>query len=236
MDLIPIQQQVINGEEVNSVDARALHQSLGNKKQFANWITYQITSLGLVKNEDYVLLNQKVKQTSEDDNRGGHNAKDYLFTLDIAKHIALASRTKEGKEIRAYFIEVEKKSHTQELMPQEAIMSLLTQMSEGINMMAKTQGHMLDRIEALENKQIEMQFLKPETYRRSNEERFVADTISVLKQEEGLTQTELLARLGKARDDKTARRWLHGYDGTFWKACINQSVLNAYSYSLITED
>jgi len=233
MDLIPIQQQVINGEEVNSVDARALHQSLGNKKQFANWITHQITSLGLVKNEDYVSFNQKVKR--EDTNLSSTRT-EYVLTLDIAKHIALASRTKEGKEIRAYFIEVEKKSHSQETMPEGAVMSLLTQMSESINIMAKNQGMIIDRIEALENKQIEMQPLKPEIYRRSNEERFVACVISVLKQEEGLTQTELLARLGKARDDKTARRWLRGYDGTFWKACINQSVLNAYSYSLITED
>ena len=185
----------------------------------------------LEENVDFISFTQKGERET-----GGTILKEYILTLDTAKHIAMMSRGEKAKEIRAYFIEVEKKYTEQNTMPQEAIMSLLTQMSESINMMAKTQGHMLDRIEALENKQIEMHPFSPEKYRRSNEERFVARVISVLKEEEGLTQTELLARMGKARDDKTARRWLHGYDGTFWKACINQSVLNAYSYSLITED
>lgn len=142
-ELIKIEQSLIGQEEVNSVDARALHAQLGIKKQFSDWVYYQITSLGLVKDSDYIVLPKKVKNLN-----GGRPTTEYLFTLDIAKHIALASRTKEGKEIRAYFIEVEKRSHKH--MPQAATMSLLTQMSESINIMATNQGYILDRIEALE--------------------------------------------------------------------------------------
>lgn len=45
---------------------------------------------------------------------------------------------------------------------------------------------------------------------------------------------ELLERVGKRSDDKTAKRWLHGYDGIYWRANILNAV-PTYSYSLIEE-
>jgi len=144
-EIIEIRHHIIGNEEVNSVDARELHKALGNKKQFANWINYQITSLGLVKNKDYMVFNKKVKNLE-----GGRPTTEYILTLDIAKHIALASRTKEGKEIRAYFIEVEKRYRSTDSMPDEAVISLLKQMSESLNIMATNQAHILERLDVLE--------------------------------------------------------------------------------------
>jgi len=114
--IIPITPQIIGTEETNAVNARDLHKTLKSRKQFANWIKAQIESLGLEENSDYVLLNQKVKQKKDKSvllnqkvkQRGGHNAIDYILTLDTAKHIAMASRSPKGKEVRQYFIEVEK--------------------------------------------------------------------------------------------------------------------------------
>lgn len=68
----------------------------------------------------------------------------------------------------------------------------------------------------------------------SNEEKFIAKVISTLEKEEGLKQGELLERVGKRSDDKTAKRWLHGYDGIYWRANILNAV-PTYSYSLIEE-
>ena len=103
-DLINIEKSIIGEVEVNSVNSRDIYTTLEIKQEFANWIKKQINSLGLEENVDYVLLDMKVKQTGS----GGHNKKEYIITLETAKHIAMASRTPKGKEIRNYFIEIEK--------------------------------------------------------------------------------------------------------------------------------
>jgi len=67
----------------------------------------------------------------------------------------------------------------------------------------------------------------------SNEEKFIAKVIGVLKQCEGLRQGEILSKLEKRKDDRTALKWLHGYDGIYWRANV---IDGAYSYSLIAEE
>jgi len=103
--LIKIEQQVIGADRVNSVDARALHVELEIQRQFTDWITNQIKSLGFEENIDYITFSQQ--------NEKGRPSKEYIFTIDTAKHIALASRSKKGKEVRRYFIEVEKASRNE---------------------------------------------------------------------------------------------------------------------------
>ncbi|WP_233994413.1 Rha family transcriptional regulator [Campylobacter fetus] len=71
--------------------------------------------------------------------------------------------------------------------------------------------------------------------RLSNEEKFLAKVISVLQKEEGINKTELLQRVGKAKDDRTARKWLESYDGIYWRANLIDAGRYVYSYSLIEE-
>lgn len=98
-EIIKISSEVIGTEKINSVNARELHQVLDIKKQFANWIDIQINSLGLEKNVDYIVYEVK---------GNGRPQKEYIITTDTAKHISMASRTVKGKEIRNYFIQIEK--------------------------------------------------------------------------------------------------------------------------------
>ena len=105
--LIKINKQLIGTENTNSVNSRELYTTLDSKQDYSTWIKKQIDTLGLDENIDYILLHKKGEQASH----GGHNAKDYIITTDTAKHIAMASRTTKGKEIRRYFIEVEKKQN-----------------------------------------------------------------------------------------------------------------------------
>jgi phage anti-repressor protein len=106
-DLIAIEERRIGGED-RAVSARRLRAALGVKRDFTAWIKSQLKRAKLVEGEDYIriLLTQKGEQTGS----GGHNRADYLLTLDAAKHVALMSGTTRGREVRAYFISVEKKA------------------------------------------------------------------------------------------------------------------------------
>ena len=96
--------RTIGDQEINAVDARELHNSLESKKDFSNWVKNRISQLGLSEHEDYEIL---LAQTGEQVH-GGHNRKEYAFSLDVAKHVAMAERTEKGREIRQYFIQRDK--------------------------------------------------------------------------------------------------------------------------------
>lgn len=102
-EIIKISSEVIGTEKINSVNARELHQVLEIDKKFADWINAQINSLGLEKNVDYIVYEEKVKAGN-----GFTTKKEYIITTDTAKHISMASRTAKGKEVRNYFIQIEK--------------------------------------------------------------------------------------------------------------------------------
>ncbi|MGE3612280.1 MAG: hypothetical protein AB7G20_02205, partial [Sulfurimonas sp.] len=70
-------------------------------------------------------------------------------------------------------------------------------------------------------------------HRLSNEEKFIAKVVKALESEEGITQGELLRRVGKIKADKTAINWLRGYDGIYWRANVLSGT--TFSYSLIKE-
>lgn len=98
-EIIKISSEVIGTEKINSVNARELHQVLEIGKDFSNWMNAQINSLGLEKNVDYIVYEVK---------GNGRPQKEYIITTDTAKHISMASRTAKGKEVRNYFIQIEK--------------------------------------------------------------------------------------------------------------------------------
>jgi phage anti-repressor protein len=99
-ELIKIEKQVIGAEELNAVKARELHSALDIQKDFTDWIKAQISRAGLRENVDYVIL----KVASD----GGRPSKDYILTADSGKHIAMMSQGTKAKEVRDYFIAVEK--------------------------------------------------------------------------------------------------------------------------------
>jgi anti-repressor protein len=99
--LIPIQTAPINGEDVQTVDARTLWAFLEIKADFSTWIKTQIDRLRLDEGYEYSILKW---------NNPGQRGKprtDYLLTIYAAKHIAMLSDTPKGHQARAYFIECE---------------------------------------------------------------------------------------------------------------------------------
>lgn len=82
------------------MNARELHEFLESRKQFSNWITERIRRYNFKENQDYVCLTEKFSK-----GRGGHNAKDYHLTLDMAKELAMVERNERGRQARQYFLD-----------------------------------------------------------------------------------------------------------------------------------
>ena len=86
---------------VQTVNARDLHEALGIGWKFADWIKEQLQDFK--ENQDYAIFSVKTEKMGK-----GRPMKDYALTLDTAKHICMLSRCEKGKQLRQYFIEVEK--------------------------------------------------------------------------------------------------------------------------------
>ena len=101
-ELIPLHSQTIDGNAVETVNARELHEFLESKRQFADWIKNRISEYDFVENQDFVRFHKKMK---------ANNATmiEYHITLDMAKELSMVERNEKGKQARKYFIECEKK-------------------------------------------------------------------------------------------------------------------------------
>lgn len=92
-----------DGEQL--ISARELHEFLGNKRQFADWIKQRIEQYGFIENEDYSTFHKFV-------NRESSNLKskttEYVITLDMAKELSMVENNEKGKQVRKYFINIEK--------------------------------------------------------------------------------------------------------------------------------
>lgn len=92
----------VNENQEPVVSGRDLHEALGVTTPYTMWFN-RMVEYGFTDGEDF-LLNKFVKQTG----RGGHNKVDHIIKLDMAKEIAMIQRNNKGKEVRKYFIQVEK--------------------------------------------------------------------------------------------------------------------------------
>ncbi|TAA68436.1 oxidoreductase [Streptococcus sp. LQJ-218] len=106
----------LNDNQEPVVSGRQLHEALGVNSNYTTWFD-RMTEYGFTENEDYVLLSNFGNQTG----RGGHNKVDHIIKLDMAKEIAMIQRTDKGKEVRQYFIQVEKDFNSPEKIMARAL-------------------------------------------------------------------------------------------------------------------
>ena len=97
---IVIKEIIIAQNEESCCDARELHAKLKVRRDFSTWIKGRIDNAQLIVGEDFIRSPILVSD---------HKI-EYTLTLDAAKHIAMLEKTEIGKEIRRYFIQVEKKA------------------------------------------------------------------------------------------------------------------------------
>ena len=115
-------ERLIDGQPVLLVDARELHQFLGSKRQFSDWVAYRIESLALKAGQDHYpsdagITHNLVSNSDAGDvstfskKRGKPRSVDLLFTLDTAKSLGMVEQTDRGRQIRSYFLQVERSFH-----------------------------------------------------------------------------------------------------------------------------
>lgn len=92
------------------MSARELHAFLEVRKQFSDWMQYQLQTLGLEEDIDFLTFTPESEK--------GRPALEYALTLDAAKHVAMASRTEKGRIVRQFFIEFEKRMRLAAQTPQ----------------------------------------------------------------------------------------------------------------------
>ncbi|HEL2246385.1 TPA: phage antirepressor KilAC domain-containing protein [Streptococcus suis] len=106
----------VNDNQEPVVSGRQLHEALEVKTPYSMWFE-RMVEYGFTENQDF-LLNNFVKQTG----RGGHNKVDHVIKLDMAKEIAMIQRTERGKQVRQYFIQVEKDFNSPEKIMARALL------------------------------------------------------------------------------------------------------------------
>lgn len=100
--LIPIYS---NDESETLVNAREMHEFLGSKRQFADWIKDRIEKYGFVEKEDFFTASQNYETA----NNGYSKRTEYILKIDTAKEIAMVENNSQGRQVRKYFIEAEKR-------------------------------------------------------------------------------------------------------------------------------
>lgn len=106
----------LNDNHEPIVSARQLHQTLEVKKRFSAW--FEVNSKLFIENEDFTSV-----QTGTVVNNGAVKPlQDYALTLDMAKQLAMMSRTTKGAEVRAYFIQIERDYNSPEKIMARALL------------------------------------------------------------------------------------------------------------------
>ncbi len=116
--LIPVYSRFIAGESTHTVSARQLHEYLGVRRDFSNWIRNRIKRGRFVENQDFILIRQigRIKKHG-----GDRRSKDYWLTLDMAKMLGMLENNDKGDQVRTYFLDCEKQLIEKHKQEQQAL-------------------------------------------------------------------------------------------------------------------
>ena len=154
--LIPVSLSEINGESIQTVNARELHTFLEVKTRFNDWIASRIKEYKFSENQDFMIFTENSVK--------GRPSTEYHISLDMAKELSMVERNEKGKQARQYFIECERiarepkpvdvhevlndpsamrgllLSYTEKVLVLEEKNKELTADSEALNRIAKAEG------------------------------------------------------------------------------------------------
>lgn len=148
-----------------TLSARELHKFLGVTERFGNWFE-RMNQYGFQESIDY--LGRKVFNT-----QAHQELQDYEITLDMAKEIAMIQRSDKGKEVRQYFLELERRWNSPEAVMNRALEYSRKQVKA---LMEEKQG----LIE--ENKELKPKALFTDAVSASNESILIGQLAKLIRQ------------------------------------------------------
>lgn len=102
----------INEKQEPVVNCRELYEALEVKTAYKDWFP-RMCEYGFSENQDFCSI------LSE--STGGRPSTNHIISLDMAKEIAMLQRNEKGKEVRQYFIKVEKDFNSPEKIMARAL-------------------------------------------------------------------------------------------------------------------
>lgn len=107
------------GNDRITLSARELHEFLEVKTAFKDWFP-RMCEYGFNESQDFnPLKNEQVRL--EGKRQVKRIVQDYEITLDMAKEIAMIQRSDKGKEVRQYFLELERRWNSPEAVMNRAL-------------------------------------------------------------------------------------------------------------------
>ncbi len=97
-ELVPVY-ETSAGEKV--VYGSELHDVLGIRTPYKDWSSRRLSDVDALEGEDF--------EAAQICAPSGQTKKDHIIKLDTAKEMAMLERNEKGKQVRRYFIQVEKK-------------------------------------------------------------------------------------------------------------------------------
>ncbi|MCM1246665.1 MAG: antA/AntB antirepressor family protein [Roseburia sp.] len=130
--LVPVY-ETSTGEKV--VYGSELHKVLEAKSNYREWVKRRFRDIDAVENEDYNTVEISTLA-------GGTPKKEHIIRLDIAKEMAMLERNEKGKQVRRYFIQLEKKYK----VAQEIISEKLQDMAQFIEQQSEFNQMVIDKL------------------------------------------------------------------------------------------
>ena len=161
-ELVPVY-ETSTGEKV--VYGSELHEVLGVKSRYREWVDRRLNDIEALENEDF--------QGAEISAPSGQTRKDHIIKLDIAKEMAMLERNEKGKQVRRYFIQVEKKYKSaafvaQELSPQLQMFSKIFESAARLEMKQKEHDQKLEQLDSKVDSIKEVVALRPNAWRKES--------------------------------------------------------------------
>jgi|GEM_PF-4749997 len=212
--LLPVSPLPIGGQEVNAIDGRKLHSFLEIGMDYTNWAKNQFKRANLSEGIDYVIY-----ANFSGNPKRGRPAKDYMISVEAAKHICMMSGTEQGRVARLYFIECEKVAQRVAMPVAQASgpMDIVGQIGQALTMLAANAQKHDAKILDLE---LSHKTLAEKMEAIEADQQAAIQTLGTLPP----ASTDVPELTGRARVNMVVRAWVmkHGGKGDAYKAAWNK--------------
>lgn len=147
-----------------TVSGRVLHEKMEIETPYMKWFE-RMCEYGFKENSDF--------WTNLSESTGGRPATNHMLTLDMAKQLCMIQRTEIGKQFREYFLEIERRWNTPEMVMGRALRFAQAELER-----MKNHNALLEA----KNKELKPKALFADAVAASNTSILVGDLAKLLKQ------------------------------------------------------